>query len=133
MSSWLDSNVKHVVKDDWKKTKSVITINVQTGVDMPILIQKRVKREEIGIMQVTEKNSDPIKVVGTDRVGRRWPVCWLSLLLSLMTAVTAMAQLTSFTLDDLIPGGKTYEDRLPDRLSLVWWGNKLVKAEQGRA
>ena len=50
-----------------------------------------------------------------------------------MTAVTAMAQLKSFTLDDLIPGGKTYEDRLPDRLSLVWWGNKLVKAEQGRA
>ena len=84
-------------------------------------------------MQVTEKNSDPIKVVGTDRAGRRWPVCWLSLLLSLMTAVTAMAQLKSFTLDDLIPGGKTYEDRLPDRLSLVWWGNKLVKAEQGRA
>ena len=84
-------------------------------------------------MQATEKNSDPIKVVGTDRAGRRWPVCWLSLLLSLMTAVTAMAQLKSFTLDDLIPGGKTYEDRLPDRLSLVWWGNKLVKAEQGRA
>ncbi len=43
-----------------------------------------------------------------------------------------MAQLKQFTLDDLIPGGKTYSSLVPARMTTAWWGNRLVKIEKDR-
>ena len=49
-----------------------------------------------------------------------------TILLSLFS-MSVMAQSKLFTLDDLIPGGKTYASLTPARLTTVWWGNRLVK------
>ncbi len=40
-----------------------------------------------------------------------------------------MAQQKQFTLDDLIPGGKTYASLIPVRMTTAWWGNNLIKIE----
>ena len=42
---------------------------------------------------------------------------------------TATAQLKHFTLEDLLPGGKTYQSTVPENQKLAWWGDKLVKID----
>ena len=41
-----------------------------------------------------------------------------------------MAQKKSFTLDDLIPGGKTYKVMQPQNIHTEWWGDQLVCVEK---
>ena len=44
-----------------------------------------------------------------------------------------MAQKKQFTLDDLLPGGKTYyQNSVPENKYLTWWGNECVMLEVDR-
>ena len=52
------------------------------------------------------------------------------LALLLMTSV-AMGQKT-LTLNDLIPGGTTYSQMMPEGLATAWWGERLMKPETDR-
>lgn len=55
-----------------------------------------------------------------------WAVCLLTLLIS----TSGMAQKKQFTLDDLIPGGKTYSNYTPQTIKqLQWCGNDYIYAE----
>lgn len=47
--------------------------------------------------------------------------------LTCMTSISA--QQKSFTLEDLIPGGKTYTAMQPANLKTVWWGDKLMRLD----
>ena len=47
-------------------------------------------------------------------------------------AVSNMAQSKQFTLDDLIPGGKTYKVLQPLSLTSAWWGNRLIRIEKDK-
>ena len=55
---------------------------------------------------------------------------WALTLIAFLFCVSAMAQLKEFTLDDLVPGGKTYQSMQPENLHTAWWGNQLVKTEE---
>ncbi len=55
----------------------------------------------------------------------------------IVTMVVAMALTTNimaqdkrpFTIDDLIPGGRTYYDNVPQYAYYAWWGDQLVKLD----
>lgn len=50
------------------------------------------------------------------------------LILSILLPFSAMAQTKkSFTLDDLIPGGETYEQMQPKNMTTTWWGDTPVE------
>ena len=51
------------------------------------------------------------------------------LLIILVSTLTATAQQKPFTLDDLIPGGKSYRAMQPTTMSNIWWGNRLIRLE----
>lgn len=51
------------------------------------------------------------------------------LLVLLALPLTAMAQKKQFTLDDLIPGGKTYRSLQPENKFYTWWGEKCIELD----
>lgn len=60
---------------------------------------------------------------------KRIKLCSLFVILSL----TAMAQeKKSFTLDDLLPGGKTYQQLQTQNMYVTWWGNQCIELENDR-
>ena len=52
------------------------------------------------------------------------------LLLALALSLPNMAQLKHFTLEDVIPGGENYKNLQPENMTLLWWGNQLVKVKE---
>ena len=56
-------------------------------------------------------------------------LAWLLLLI----AFPAMAQQKSFTLDDLMWGGKNYWNIMPRSTFTAWWGDRLVKTTVNNA
>jgi dipeptidyl-peptidase-4 len=55
---------------------------------------------------------------------------YISLLfLMAISSLTASAQLKHFTLEDLIPGGKTFWSMQPSYLNTAWWGDKLIRLQ----
>ena len=60
----------------------------------------------------------------TDAVG-------LLLLSWVLMCGSVMAQQKSFTLDDLLRGGSNFSKMQPRNMNLRWWGNNLVKEEDG--
>ncbi|MBQ9175386.1 MAG: DPP IV N-terminal domain-containing protein [Bacteroidaceae bacterium] len=56
-----------------------------------------------------------------------------SLVIAMAVSTNVMAQDRQlFTIDDLIPGGKTYYSLVPENAYYTWWGNQLLKQEVER-
>lgn len=53
----------------------------------------------------------------------------LSLLLVCVTLGVMSQTKKSFTIDDLIPGGKTFYNCQPENLYTTWWGDRLVRLD----
>ena len=56
-------------------------------------------------------------------------IIMLAIGLSMVTSIMAQEK-KLFTLDDLLPGGRTYyQHSVPEQVYYVWWGDQLVKQE----
>ena len=53
----------------------------------------------------------------------------LFILFSLLSFFAMAQEKKSFTLDDLLPGGRTYSQLQPKDLYTSWWGNRLVETD----
>ncbi len=54
------------------------------------------------------------------------------LLIFFLFPLTILAQKKAITLDDLIPGGTTYQKMQPKNLRLVWWGDQLIRLNKDK-
>ncbi|MBQ0080249.1 MAG: DPP IV N-terminal domain-containing protein [Alistipes sp.] len=53
-----------------------------------------------------------------------------TLSICLLAILPCMAQQKTFTLEDVIPGGKNYAKYQTENMQLSWWGNQLVKTKR---